>query len=134
MSCINKKIQHFSLLLALLIIIAHMIIPHDHHLAGVLPGQADTCPYPENETGNHRGFPIHCHAFNDLKAEEAYSFVFSAFIHLDFNLLNSAPDIYSPELNFFTAGHTEIPGSIPDLFSDNISLLRAPPQAVAHIA
>lgn len=131
---INRKIQHFSLLLAVLIIIAHMIIPHDHHLAGTIPGQDDTCPFSKEETGNHEGFPIHCHAFNDLSAEEASTLVFSAYFHFTFDLLNSSTDPFLPDLSINSGGLFEIRGSIPGLYTCSISLLRAPPHTGTHIA
>ncbi len=134
MSYINRKIQHFSLLLAVLIIIAHMIIPHDHHLAGINPGQDDTCPYSKGETGNHKGFPIHCHAFNELSAEEASTLVFSAYFHFTFDLLTSSAGPYHPDLSINSARHFEIRGAIPGLYTRSISLLRAPPYIVIHIA
>jgi len=51
-----------------------MIIPHDHHLAESDAYQEDTCPASDNSTNHHRGFPFHCHAFNDLTSEKAFTY------------------------------------------------------------
>jgi len=110
-----------------------MIIPHDHHLAGAIPGRDETCPYSKEETGNHKGFPVHCHAFNDLNAEKATSFVFTSFTHLSFHLINSIPDISGPELNIIVFRNFEIVRSVRGASSEYISLLRAPPESIGQI-
>ena len=66
-----KKIPAFFLFLAASVFYAHMIIPHDHHLA-----EADVCQENGSQasgkhTTHHNGFPVHCHAFNDLTSEKA---------------------------------------------------------------
>ena len=68
-----KNIQIFFLFLAVSVLNAHMIIPHDHHQA-----DSDLCSEnsnPTSKTGvtHHPGFPGHCHAFNDLASGKAYS-------------------------------------------------------------
>jgi hypothetical protein len=67
---ILESLRNFFLLLAGLAVTAHMIIPHDHHLSDQLSGQNIPCPVSDSETGHNKGFPVHCHAFNDLAAEK----------------------------------------------------------------
>jgi hypothetical protein len=71
---IVKNIPAYFTLIAGLAIIGHMLIPHDHHLAGSEPGQKESCPVSKDKTGHHSGFPLHCHAFNDLASEKAIMF------------------------------------------------------------
>ncbi len=133
MCVINRKIQHFSLLLAVLIIIAHMVIPHDHHLAGTIPGQDETCPYSKNNTGNHKGFPVHCHAFNDLNAEKATSFTLTAFPHLTIDPPDYCHSEYSALLEAVPCRISYGPGSLPALYYCTTGLLRAPPVFIGEI-
>ena len=69
-----KKIPVFFLFLAEFILCVHMSIPHDHHMPDTSASQEERCPVSENETDHHRGFPVHCHAFNDLASEKAVTF------------------------------------------------------------
>jgi hypothetical protein len=71
---IIKNIPAYFTLIAGLAIIGHMLIPHDHHLAGSEPGQKESCPVSTDKTGHRSGFPLHCHAFNDLASEKAVIF------------------------------------------------------------
>jgi len=68
---IIRYMRAFFLFLAVAILYAHMIIPHDHH-----PSDSGLCQenkYPVSKDGrtHHPAFPIHCHAFNDLASEKA---------------------------------------------------------------
>jgi hypothetical protein len=68
------------LLLAVIILNAHMIIPHDHHLS-----DSDLCQetkYPVSKDGrtHHPAFPAHCHAFNDLASEKAIVFNLNKYV------------------------------------------------------
>ena len=72
---IIKNIPVFFLLLASLALNAHMIIPHDHHVAESDAGQEDNCPVSDNSTNHHTSFPVHCHAFNDLASEKAITYI-----------------------------------------------------------
>jgi hypothetical protein len=68
---IIKNIPVFFLLLAAFALNAHMIIPHDHHSAEPVSGIDSECPVSGGGSGHHTGFPVHCHAFNDLTSEKA---------------------------------------------------------------
>jgi hypothetical protein len=72
---IVKNIPAFCLILAALVIYAHMIIPHDHHSADIDVSQEKKCPVSDNGKSHHRGLPVHCHAFNDLASEKAITFI-----------------------------------------------------------
>jgi len=68
---IIRYMRAFFLFLAVAILYAHMIIPHDHH-----PSDSGLCQenkYPVSKDGrtHHPAFPVHCHAFNDLASEKA---------------------------------------------------------------
>jgi hypothetical protein len=66
-SKVLKNIAIFSIWLAGLVIIAHLMIPHDHHsdcsvFSKENPCHADNAKIPVKTPV----FPIHCHALNDL--------------------------------------------------------------------
>jgi hypothetical protein len=65
-----KNISVFSLWLACLAIVSHMIIPHDHHLSESIASQDDACPVSDDNSGHKTGLPIHCHALHDLTSEK----------------------------------------------------------------
>jgi hypothetical protein len=72
---ILKKVAVMFLWLAVIIIMGHTVIPHDHHTeySGSIPDAS--CNANENEAGNHHSLPLHCHAFNDLVCEK-FTFLF----------------------------------------------------------
>lgn len=59
------------LFLAVAILNAHIIIPHDHHQANSDLCQENRYPVSQNKSNHHPVFPAHCHAFNDLATEKA---------------------------------------------------------------
>jgi len=67
---IIKGIRTFLLLISGLAFIAHLIIPHDHHLSATASLSGESCPFSHQNPHNHPLFPLHCHAFNDLVAEK----------------------------------------------------------------
>ena len=66
MGKVLKNITTFSLWLAMLIIIAHQFIPHDHHFGHLYPEKGEACSTPDNTSK----LPSHCHAFNNLTIEK----------------------------------------------------------------
>jgi hypothetical protein len=66
-----KSLRPLILLIAGIALTAHLIVPHDHHLAGPAVGSTESCPLSGQSTDNHRHIPVHCQAFNDLAAEKA---------------------------------------------------------------
>lgn len=70
MSKALKNIAVFSLWLAGLVIIAHLMIPHDHHSDCSVFNEENEC-HATNTDHPAPAFPIHCHALNDLTFEKA---------------------------------------------------------------
>ncbi len=72
MSKVLKNIAVFSLWLAGLVIMAHLMIPHDHHSDCSGFSKENEC-HAENTRLPVKVpvFPIHCHALNDLTVEKA---------------------------------------------------------------
>jgi hypothetical protein len=70
---VNKIFRNtacFSLWLSGFVIIAHLVIPHDHHSDCSLPVNQESChsgniEHPEKT----HSFPFHCHALNELTFE-----------------------------------------------------------------
>ncbi len=79
-----KNMAVFSLWLAGLVIIAHLLIPHDHHCESNIFTKDDAC-HADNAGHPHKSpvFPLHCHALNDLTFEKT-----SPVFVVDNNVLN----------------------------------------------
>jgi hypothetical protein len=117
-------------MLAGMVIIGHMVIPHDHHLSLMESGLKDFCPVSDDRSGHHPLFPSHCHAFNDLAAEK-----FTPIIIEQDNQPGLATVIWSPDyvIPLLRLTQTVLPPtdkpfadiSIPDLFP-----FRAPPSNI----
>lgn len=60
--------------LAWMVLTAHLIVPHDHHLADSFAREDGRCPSSDSKS-NHNGFPLHCHAFNGIASEKATQYV-----------------------------------------------------------
>ena len=71
---IIKRIQVNFLMMAAFAVVAHMIIPHDHHILESLDGCEDHSPSSEHRTGHLPLLPVHCCSFNDLTAEKTTTF------------------------------------------------------------
>lgn len=72
MSRNSKNIAVYSLWIVGVIIIAHLLIPHDHHSDCSVFNNHELC---QNNIFDHHplkshGFPIHCHSLNDLTLEK----------------------------------------------------------------
>jgi hypothetical protein len=80
-----KKVAVLFLWLAMTIIMAHAVIPHDHH--SEISTTDTSCNAHENGTDRHNPLPVHCHAFNDLVCEK---FTFS-FLKLHNTSVNYLP-------------------------------------------
>jgi hypothetical protein len=66
-----KNIAVFSLWLAGLVIITHLLIPHDHHFDSSACSKEEVCQ--ANNTKHPvktPGFPLHCHGLNELAFEK----------------------------------------------------------------
>jgi hypothetical protein len=68
---IIRYIRISFLFLAVAILNAHILIPHDHHQADSDLCQESKYPVSQDRRNHHPVFPAHCHAFNDLATEKA---------------------------------------------------------------
>gem|GEM_PF-1283892 len=66
----GKYLSGLFLWIAIMAIIAHGIIPHDHHSGSICAQQEESCPESGHEQDHHSGFPIHCHVLNDITSEK----------------------------------------------------------------
>jgi hypothetical protein len=124
---IIKNIPVFFLWLAGLAVNAHMIIPHDHHLVWSGTSQEDSCPVSNSKSTHHSGFPIHCHAFNDLASEKATSYLVTRIAqHNDF-IKSSLSDLIADKFQFSGIRIIDIREPFPDSHLLEFSSLRAPP-------
>lgn len=71
---LRRIITAFCLQLAGFALVAHSVIPHDHHLFSTV-NDTDQCPVSHEHPSQHPVFPAHCHAFNDMAAEKAVKLV-----------------------------------------------------------
>ena len=71
MSKVFKNIAVFSLWFAGLVIIAHQMVPHDHHSDASVFNMGNACHANQPEQpAKSPAFPLHCHALNDLTFEK----------------------------------------------------------------
>jgi hypothetical protein len=127
---LNRLLKYISALficIAGLILIVHLVIPHDHHYNGLYSEQDLKCPLKDNQAGDHRGFPLHCNAFNDFATDRVIEYIFI------YNLHNFIPDFNCDDELLFPPYRSTIilvtnydqPPINPILF--DLFLLRAPP-------
>jgi hypothetical protein len=113
--------------LAGLILTAHLIIPHDHHVNYPFTAQDSQCPVTKNQHDHQTGFPIHCQAFNDLKAEEIVKYFFNDNSHYETADFSSDHRHHESSLEctfLFIDIHNK---PFTDLFFLDFFPLRAPP-------
>lgn len=124
---ILKYTSVFTLWLAGLTLSAHLLLPHDHHITDSFSNQDKNCPASNNESDHSSGFPLHCHAFNDLASEKLRScqvlqniqYIFISFCNC------SAKSTF--KLPFSSVIIVDLQKPISDSFALELSLLRAPP-------
>ena len=130
MSKVFKIIPVFSLWLACLVITAHLIIPHDHHIADSFSSMDDSCPVSNEKTDHTSGFPVHCHAFNDLTSEKATTYYLTCDIQNNDIVISSIFDPFAFELQFHIISIIELRDSFPDPYLLELSQFRAPPSLI----
>jgi hypothetical protein len=124
---ILKYLSVFSLWFAVLTLCSHSLMPHDHHTDETFPTHEEDCPASNNNSRHHNGFPVHCHAFNDLTSERLRP------IHILQNIQDTSFTFHNfsysaaIDLQVFYTGIFEIHKPVLDSFILDLSLLRAPP-------
>ena len=127
MSRVIKYVSVFFFWLAGLTLCAHMLIPHDHHVAEPNSTEDKNCPATDNNSGHKSGFPLHCHAFNDLAVEKVRLFNISQNIQFSFSVLSVLTDSDTPDLQDSWTTISDFQKPVPDSFALEFTLLRAPP-------
>jgi len=126
---ILKYISVFFLLFAGLAFSAHQIIPHDHHLADTDSNQNKNCPASNDKSNHQSGFPIHCHAFNDIASVEPITYVLIKYIQSE-NLSTSCPDTYAINLPVSGITIANNPDPVLVIYLPGLSPFRAPPSLI----
>ena len=124
---VTKYISVCSLWLAGLIMGAHLIIPHDHHLTDSYSNQDKNCPASENKSGHHTGFPVHCHAFNDLTSDKVRPIQFFQNIQNTAFALHKISYSTEIDLQVFCITIFDLQKPVLKSYTLDLSLLRAPP-------
>lgn len=119
--------QVFLFWLAGLTLSAHLIIPHDHHNSDSFSRQESNCPVSDDHHGKHKGFPVHCHAFNDLATEKEARHLFISLVQVNVAGFNCDNEflLYALVSPFTFLSDKDHP-LIKQFFVDSIPL-RAPP-------
>ncbi|OFY73850.1 MAG: hypothetical protein A2V46_15035 [Bacteroidetes bacterium RBG_19FT_COMBO_42_7] len=125
-----KNISVFFLWLAGLTLSVHLLLPHDHHFADTFSNQDKNCHGSKNKSNHNSGFPIHCHAFNDLFSEKAITYVISKYIHSDNISTGCYPDALTFNLPISGITITNKPEYVPVSYMLGLSTLRAPPSLI----
>jgi hypothetical protein len=122
MDLLIKRFKLFLLIFAALVFNAHMIIPHDHHAVDY-----DVCQGKSTNSGSHRTFPGHCHAFNDLPSEKAKLVHISQKIQFSYTFLYTITDSTTPDLQINNKSIIAFQRPIFCSITPENSQLRAPP-------
>jgi hypothetical protein len=122
-----RFIRAISLLVAGLAIIAHMIIPHDHHYICPENGTSESCPVSQEKSTHHPVFPAHCHAFSDLAAEKFTPLIQKQDNSCSIALVKWYPDNLIPALYSPSAVFTDNGRPVPEIHLCLSSPFRAPP-------
>jgi hypothetical protein len=127
MTRIIKKIQFFFLLLAISVLNAHMIIPHDHHVTDSSTCHDNVYPVSKNGHTRHPGFPPHCHAFNDLTSEKTLAYQIIKHIQTYDFMPGSVLNARVPEIQFSWIRFVDVVNQPVINSLQKLSSLRAPP-------
>ena len=106
---------------------AHLIIPHDHHITDTFIDQNENCPASNDKSGHHSGFPLHCHAFNDLTSERSRPLQSSKNIQFSFVTFSILTDASAYRLQSSFTGLFDSSKPFSDSYILKFALLRAPP-------
>ncbi len=120
----------FWLWLAGLILSAHLIIPHDHHIADASVIEDENCPASERESNHHSGLPVHCHAFNDLVSEKFRIYQILPDIQYNLNAFISSSEEIAFDLHICCVRIIDLQKPFIDSYALELFQLRAPPSLV----
>lgn len=126
----RKKIRYIPisfLWIAWLVLTAHFMIPHDHHLVDTFTNQENSCPVSHGSSNHHPLIPVHCHAFNDQASEKAITFVLNDNLQTDGMSFNCFSDTFLFDFQLTPITIQNIRKPFPDPYRLELSALRAPP-------
>jgi hypothetical protein len=106
---------------------AHMIIPHDHHLSDSISYPVDNCPASERNDKHGPGIPAHCYSLNDLTSERSIRNIIPAQLNYRDIIPGSASGYSSLLSESYYTLLPEAQNQLPDLIPLPSSPLRAPP-------
>jgi hypothetical protein len=124
---IYKYTSVFFLWLAALTLCGHLLLPHDHHIDGSFSGQNENCPASNSESGHHSGFPVHCHAFNDLVTERFRVFQILPDNQYNLNAFISSSEKIAFDLSVYCVRIIDLQKPFINSYALELFLLRAPP-------
>lgn len=127
MSKIFKYVPVFFFWLAGLTLSAHILIPHDHHLADPYSLQDRNCPVQDINSDHKSRFPVHCHAFNDLATEKLRLYHISQNFQFNFILLGVLTESNKPVLPRSCVTIIDFQKPVFVTYTLVSTLLRAPP-------
>ena len=116
-----------------MIIIAHLIIPHDHHSDSSVFSKYELC---QNKNVDHHpikshGFPFHCHSLNDLTFEKNTTVIP---VFTDIPLINFyIPDFVNSDIPDSPLSDIRIKDfhkPLIDIYFLRLAPLRAPPSLI----
>jgi hypothetical protein len=124
---IISKMPLLFLWLAGLAVVAHMVVPHDHHQSDVNFYQDGKCPASEKDNGHGPGIPLHCNSLNDLTSEKAIKFTVPEQLRNHDLVLFASSDLSLVLSEVYCIKITETGSQLPDPDPDSSPPLRAPP-------
>jgi hypothetical protein len=122
MKALLRNTGRISMSIATLVIMLHLLIPHDHHQENFC-SHDDTIPLQES---HHSPIPSHCHAFNDLTTGEKHQLIIKTVTFENFtDLFNE--EYSTPVLALVKQSRINHFPNIPNSYLSRESSLRAPP-------
>ena len=114
--------------MAALVIILHLIEPHDHHKNEFSHQEQDHCSNPTEQSGKSSGMPVHCVVLNDITIEKTTSsFIADHQLPTIDLFFDSQPDFYAKDNVRITSLYINSSEGLTDNDFHLIPNLRAPP-------
>jgi hypothetical protein len=130
MSKISKYISVFFIWIAWLVITAHLVIPHDHHLSDSCNSKENSCPVSSENKGHSTGLPVHCHALNDLTSGKATACFSFEIFRVKNIAVRSSFDPFAFDLKIIGFTINSFSESLTSSKLQELSSLRAPPSLI----